>query len=222
VALLREAVKDEDWGKAFAEGRTQCHAQASWSASPERCSLLQMLCGVHGAKRVLEIGSFCGAAALAIAEALPEDGTVVSLEFDRFFVEFGQHYRSRCPAGKKIDVLTGAALESLAILADDVKKGKCLPFDLVVIDADKSHMKTYFDFVFEHGLIIERPVVCVDTTPFKGQIPLRYQRFGMADKMTPVDSGEEHIRAFVKAIMKSEDMVAQQFGGMVVAQRPRN
>jgi caffeoyl-CoA O-methyltransferase len=221
VELLREAVEVEDWGKAFAEGRAQCHAKASWNASRERCSFLQMLCGIHSAKAVLEIGSFCGTAALAIALALPEDGSVVSLEFDPYFVEFSQRYRSQCAAGKKIKTMTGPALDSLATLAEEVKSGSRAPFDIAVIDADKSHMKEYFDFVVETGLVTAHPVLCVDTTPFKGQIPLRYQRYGLADKASPVDSGEQHIVAFAKAIKGSQDFVAHEFGGMVVVQKPR-
>lgn len=221
VELLREAVEVEDWGKAYAEGRAQCHAKASWNASRERCSFLQMLVGVHDAKAVLEIGSFCGAAALSVALALPDDGTVVSLEFDPYFVEFSQRYRSQCPAGKKIKTMTGPALDSLAALADEVKNGGRAPFDLVVIDADKSHMKDYFDFILASGLVSARPIICVDTTPFKGQIPLRYQRYGMADKVSPVDSGEQHIVAFAKAIKESQDFIAHELGGMVVVQRPR-
>lgn len=221
VAQLREAVEVEDWGKAYAEGRATCHAQASWNASQERCSFLQMLCGVHGAKAVLEVGSFCGTAALSIALALPEDGTVVSLEFDPYFVEFSQRYRSQCPAGKKMKTMTGPALDSLAALAEEVKAGSRAPFDLAVIDADKSHMKEYFDFILSSGLVSERPVLCVDMTPCKGQIPLRYQRYGMADKVSPVDSGKESIVAFAKAIKESQEFIAHEVSGMVVVQRPR-
>jgi predicted O-methyltransferase YrrM len=221
VSTLREAVEVEDWGKAFAEGRATCHAQASWSASPDRCSFYQMLCGVHGAKAVLEIGSFCGTAALAIALALPDNGSVVSLEFDPYFVEFGQRYTSQSEASRKMKTLTGPALDNLEALADEVKKGSRAPFDIAIIDADKSHMKDYFDFLFEKGLLTERPVVCVDTTPFKGQIPLRYQRFGMADKVTPPDSGEQNIIAFAKAIKEMPGLTASELGGMLVLQKGR-
>lgn len=219
VAVLREAVAVEDWGKAFSEGRALCHAKASWCASAERCSILQSLCVIHGARRVLEIGSFCGAAALALAEALPSDGTVVSLEFDPFFVEFGERYRSKSLVGSKIKTLTGPAIDNLAKVAEEIKEGKRDLFDYVIIDADKSNMQAYFNFLMESKMLTERPLIVVDATAFKGQIPMRYQKFGMADKVAPVDSGEQQIIAFSKAISESPEFVAHEFGGAIVITR---
>lgn len=221
VAVLREAVAVEDWGKAFAEGHALCHAKASWSASAERCSILQGLCTVHGAKRVLEIGSFCGAAALALAETIPADGSVTSLEFDPYFVEFGERYRQKSSHGSNVKTFTGPAIDNLALVAAEIKAGTRAQFDMVVVDADKSNMQAYFDFVLANDMLVKRPLICVDATPFKGQIPARYQKFGMTDKVTAIDSGEQQIGAFAKAIKESPDFIAHEFGGMIVVQRPR-
>lgn len=60
-----------------------------------------------GAKRVLEIGTFTGYAALACAEVLPEDGTVTSIEHDPFLEKIAKEFFSRSPHGKKITVKIG-------------------------------------------------------------------------------------------------------------------
>ncbi|CAE8693654.1 unnamed protein product [Polarella glacialis] len=62
-----------------------------WSANEQRCGLLQTLCAVSGARRVLEIGQFCGVAMLAIAE-------VVTLEIDPFLADFGKQATRRVAA----------------------------------------------------------------------------------------------------------------------------
>jgi caffeoyl-CoA O-methyltransferase len=59
------------------------------------------------AKRVLEIGMFTGYAALACAEALPDDGTVTTLEFDPFLEGVAKEFFSKSPHGKKINIRIG-------------------------------------------------------------------------------------------------------------------
>jgi len=217
LAELREAVAVEDWNRNFAEGKTQCNANANWCASPDRCNMLQSLCRMRGSIRVLEIGSFVGAAALALAEELPEEGEVVSLEFDAFFAEFGQHYRKKSAVGAKIKTIAGPAMESLATLAEEIKDQKRQPFDFVVIDADKSNMQGYFDFIWANAMLSSRPVVCVDMTPFKGQVPLRYARFGMQDQVD-TQSGEEQIDEFRQRVKTCQDYIVHEYGGMLVVQ----
>ena len=59
------------------------------------------------AKRVLEIGMFTGYAALAGAEVLPEDGEVVTCEFDPYLEGVARGFFSRSPHGKKIQIRIG-------------------------------------------------------------------------------------------------------------------
>ena len=59
------------------------------------------------AKKVLELGLFTGCAALAIAEALPEDGIVYSCELLPYCVELARSLVDKSPHGKKIHILTG-------------------------------------------------------------------------------------------------------------------
>jgi caffeoyl-CoA O-methyltransferase len=64
--------------------------------------LLKLLARLVGAQRILEIGTFAGYSALSMAEALPEDGTLVTCDEDPVAIAFAQKYFSESPHGKKI------------------------------------------------------------------------------------------------------------------------
>lgn len=216
---LREAVNQEDWTRLYEEGQAQLQASSYWSASKERCAVLRSLCGTSGARRVLEVGSFVGVAALALAEVLPRDGEVVSLELEPCFVEFGERARLKSLSGHKIHKIVGPALAALHSLAEKAASGAVKPFDMVVVDGDKGNMQEYFNVLWSSpNLLSERAVVCVDTTPFKGQPPVRYVRFGQADRWE-CPSGEEEINALREHVNNSTGFVCHEFGGLMVVQR---
>jgi predicted O-methyltransferase YrrM len=215
---LRKAVQAEDWAGNYAESITKIHMQAEWSAGPERCAMLQAIAATSRASRVLEVGSFCGAAALALAEALPEGAEVLSLELDEYAVDLGKRFQARSPAGHKIKHMVGPADASLKELAETAGDGK--PFDLVVLDADKERMELYFDLLWSTpGLLSEFAVVCVDLTPFKGQPPLRYQKYGFP--YLEEGSGQKAIDALRARLAASPEVAAYEFGQMMVVQRRR-
>jgi caffeoyl-CoA O-methyltransferase len=122
--------------------------------------LLQMLVHATRAVRVLEVGMFTGYSALAMAEAVPDEGVVVACEVDPQVAEIARAGFARSPSGAKVDVRVGPASETLAALRGE-------QFDLVFIDADKVSYHAYFeaalDLLSPHGLI------CVDNTLMQGQ-----------------------------------------------------
>lgn len=219
LAALQKAVQQEDWDGHFAEGRTSIHMQADWSATPQRCALLQSLLASSNGQRVLEVGSFCGAAALAMAEALPPSGSVLSLELDEWVAQFGRRHHIRSPSGDKINRIIGDAKLSLAGLAKKAEAGELDPFDFVLIDADKEGMQQYFNLLWATpGLLSEDAVVCVDLTPFKGQPPLRYVKYGFPYEYEK-HSGQAHIDALQKAVAASPDFVTHRINGLLMVQR---
>jgi len=218
---LRNAVQEEDWAQNYAECITKIHMQAQWSASRERCAMLQMMASTSKAKRVLEIGSFCGAAALALAEALPTVGEVLCLELDEYVVNFARRFQARSPSGHKVRHMVGPAMASLQQLADAVAAGKCQPFDLVVVDADKECMNQYFNQLWSTpGMLSKDAVVCVDLTPFKGQPPLRYLKYGFPYQYE-AESGQKAIETLRSRVIASPRFVAHEFGQMLIVQEKR-
>lgn len=100
-------------------------------------SFLRFLAKISCAKTVLEIGTFTGYSALAMAEGLPANGRVVTCDIDPKNTQIAKEYWAQSPHGKKIRLEIGPALETLKKL-----KG---PFDLVFIDADKVNYIRYWE-----------------------------------------------------------------------------
>lgn len=123
--------------------------QHSMLTGPVAGRLLELLVWVGQPKRVLEIGTFSGHSALAMAAALPADGRLDACELRPERAEFAQSWFDRSPHGSKITLHVGPALESIAKLDGE--------FDFVFIDADKPGYVGYYEAVLPrlspHGLI---------------------------------------------------------------------
>jgi len=102
-------------------------------------ALIRLLVGLTGARRVLEIGLFTGYSALTMAEALPDDGRVVSCEIKEANAAVAREFIARSPHGRKIEIRLGPALDTLGTLDDE--------FDLVFMDADKESYARYYEAV---------------------------------------------------------------------------
>jgi len=216
---IREAVQDEDWAGNFSEGLTKIHMRAEWSASEERCSFLAVLLGATQARKVLEIGSFCGVGTLALAEALPSDGEVLGLELDQFVVNFGKRFQMKSSASTKIQHVVGPAQDALEKLAKQAATASFRPFDVAIVDADKENMQNYLRVLLDTpGLLSGSAVVCVDMTPFKGQPPLRYEKFRFPYRCE-ANSGQAEIDAVRLAVKQQADLTSYEFGGLLIIYR---
>ena len=122
--------------------------------------LLKMLARLAGAKRILEIGTFAGYSALSMAEALPEEGELVTCEMDPEAIFVAKKYFGLSPHGKKITLMEGPALDSL-------KKVSGL-FDMAFIDADKENYSNYYDSIFP--LIRPGGLMAIDNVLWSGRV----------------------------------------------------
>eukprot|EP00418_Pyrodinium_bahamense_P006163 CAMPEP_0179022068 /NCGR_PEP_ID=MMETSP0796-20121207/6215_1 /TAXON_ID=73915 /ORGANISM="Pyrodinium bahamense, Strain pbaha01" /LENGTH=308 /DNA_ID=CAMNT_0020717919 /DNA_START=65 /DNA_END=991 /DNA_ORIENTATION=+ len=217
---LRQAVNETDWSGLFAEGKISCQMQPAWSASEDRCNALGCFCHMLNAQRVLEIGAFCGAASMSMAEVLPSGGEVVSLDIDPFpFQEVGREFKAASPHFSKVRFIAGPASQSLESLVAERRASPGRPFDLVVIDADKAGLRGYFDMVSTTpGMLSGQASICVDVTPFKGTPPERYVKYGQADRWIE-NSGQEEIDAFRSYVQASPEFVTFELAGMLVVRR---
>jgi len=108
------------------------------SSGPIGLRFLQMLVRLTGARRVLEIGTFIGLSAMAMARAMPEDGRVLTIEkFDQFAAIAQRNFARNGLAGK-IRLLEGDAFEVIGGLPQDEM------FDLIFIDGNKERYAEYF------------------------------------------------------------------------------
>lgn len=101
--------------------------------------LLSVLVAISGAHRILEVGTFTGYSALCMAEAMPADGHVITLELRADHAAKAAEHIELAGLGERITVMQGPALDSLARLEG--------PFDMAFIDADKAGYPAYYDAV---------------------------------------------------------------------------
>jgi caffeoyl-CoA O-methyltransferase len=123
-------------------------------------TFLRLLVRLVGARRVLEVGMFTGYSALMMAEALPEDGELITCEVNPKAQAMAQRYFDQSPHGHKIQVRLGPALETL--------KGLAPPFDLAFIDADKENYPNYYQRCLE--LLRPGGVIAADNVLWSGRV----------------------------------------------------
>lgn len=113
---------------------------------------LKMQCQIKGAKRCLDIGTFTGMSALAMAEGIPDDGKVVTLECGENIAKVAQKIFDASSVSNKIEMIVGQAAEAMKQMVD---QGQL--FDLIFIDADKENYIEYYELslkLLEKGGII--------------------------------------------------------------------
>jgi caffeoyl-CoA O-methyltransferase len=120
--------------------------------SPAAARLLELLAWSLQARRVLEIGTYTGHSALAMAAGMAHDGELITLELDPDRARFAREHIDATPYADRIEIRVGPALDTLATLEG--------PFDLVFIDADKDGYRDYFHAV--RPLLADRGVIVFD------------------------------------------------------------
>lgn len=164
--------------------------------------LLEALIVAGGARHVLEIGTFTGFGALAMAAALGPEGRLTTLEVDQEAAAAARRHIEASPYAERIELIVNDALVSL-----DRLEG---PFDLVYIDAWKSDYPAYYDAVLPK--LAERGVIVADNL-FRG---------GQALDPAATDEGTAGIREFARRVQEDErvDNVLLTVGdGMMLAWR---
>lgn len=127
---------------------------------PVEGRLLELLVFASGARRILELGTFTGYSALAMAAALPEDGWIDTCDVEPAHTDVARRYWERSPHGAKIRLHLGPALETIARLEGD--------FDLVFVDADKPNYDNYYEAVLPR--LSERGLIVIDNTLWSGRV----------------------------------------------------
>jgi len=121
--------------------------------------LLNLLARIHGARRILEVGTLGGYSTIWLGRALPADGSLVTLELDPGRAAVAERNVAAAGLGGIVEVRVGAAAESLAQLVSEGAE----PFDLAFIDADKAGTPEYFARALElcrpGGVIVADNVV---------------------------------------------------------------
>jgi predicted O-methyltransferase YrrM len=134
------------------------------NVAPNQGKLLWMLAKIHGARKILEIGTLGGYSTIWLAGALPRDGKLVTLEVDAKHVEVARANIARAGFAEQVDLRLGRAVDSLAKI--EAEGGG--PFDFIFIDADKPSTPDYFRWALK--LARKGSVIIVDNVVRDGKV----------------------------------------------------
>jgi predicted O-methyltransferase YrrM len=162
--------------------------------------LLKMFCRMIRPRRILEIGTYTAYATLCMAEGLPDDALIHTVEINDEMEPFIRPYLEQSPDKEKIRVHWGDVADVLPVLGEE--------FDLVYIDGDKRAYCTYYDLVFP----FVRPggFILADNTLWSGKV---------TDEPVSSDGQTKGIRAFnekIKADSRVEKVMIPLRDGLTV------
>jgi predicted O-methyltransferase YrrM len=136
----------------------------SIDVSAPQGKLIHLLARMTGARQALEIGTLGGYSTIWLASALPDDGRLITLERNARHAEVARKNVARAGLSGKVEIRTGAALETLPKIAAEGLG----PFDFVFIDADKVSNAAYLEW----ALRLSRPgtAIVVDNVVRDGEV----------------------------------------------------
>jgi predicted O-methyltransferase YrrM len=131
------------------------------AVSPQQGKFLSLLAAATGARRILEIGTLGGFSTIWLARGAGPDGRVTTLEYEPKHAEVARANIERAGLGDRVEVLVGAALDTLPSVTGG-------PFDLVFVDADKENNPGYLEWAVK----LTRPgsIILVDNVIREGAI----------------------------------------------------
>ncbi len=144
---------------------TQRMPRSGMQIGAEQGALMQVLVRVMGARRCLEIGTFTGYSALAVALALPTGGRIVCCDVSEEWTAIARRFWNRAGVARKIDLRIAPALNTLDALLREGKAGK---FDFAFIDADKANYLNYYERCLK--LVRRGGLIAVDNTLWGGSV----------------------------------------------------
>ncbi|MBX3709769.1 MAG: class I SAM-dependent methyltransferase [Gammaproteobacteria bacterium] len=186
--LLKVSLRENTVLKKLRE-ETHKLSQYVMQISPEQGQLMALLIELLGAKKTLDIGTFTGYSALAVALALPSNGKVVACDINVEWTNMAKQFWAMAGMAEKIELHLAPALTTLQKLIDH---GEAETFDFAFIDADKNNYVHYY----EAALTLLRPggLVAIDNVLWSGEVA----------NLANQDKDTNSIRALNEFIFKDE------------------
>ena len=138
---------------------------AMMQISPEQGAFMQLIVKLLGVRRALEVGTFTGYSALAVAEAMPADGRLIACDVSAEWTAIGKRHWLAAGVADKIDLRLGPAVATLDQLLSAGQSGL---FDFAFIDADKSNYDNYYERALK--LLRVGGLIGVDNTLWSGAV----------------------------------------------------
>ncbi len=188
--LIANTLRETDLQRQLrAETAAVFGGSASMQIAPEQGQFMALMARLLGARLALEIGTFTGYSALAVAQALPPDGRLIACDVNPDWTAIGRRYWAEAGIADRIDLRLGNAVETLAALRSAPEAGR---IDLAFIDADKTNYRRYY----EDCLALVRPggLIMIDNVLWGGSV---------AD-LSVTDADTEAIRALNSVLHADE------------------
>jgi predicted O-methyltransferase YrrM len=138
--------------------------EAQMQVAPEQGQFLHLLVHLTGARRVLEVGTFTGYSALWMAQALPEDGRLVTCDISEEWTTIARRYWEEAGVAERIDLRLAPASQTLDALLEE-ERGH---YDIAFIDADKTGYETYYETCLK--LLRGGGLAVIDNTLWSGRV----------------------------------------------------
>jgi len=145
--------------------------EAGMQIGPDQGALLALLARAIGARRAIEIGTFTGYSALAVAAALPADGKLVCCDKSKEWTAIARRYWEEAGVAKRIELKLGPGLKTLEALREEYGPGS---FDFAFIDADKSGYDAYYEACL--ALLRSGGLIALDNMLWSGNVAKRTVR----------------------------------------------
>ena len=158
--LVRHSRQDEVLARVARE--TAELPQAIMMTTPDEAALLTMLARLTGARRALEVGTFTGYGAIAIARGLAPGGRLTCLEVREDFAEIARRNVASAGLAERIDVVVGLADESLRAMPEEPS------FDFVYLDADKTTYPAYYELIVPR--LVQGGLLLIDNVLLRGAV----------------------------------------------------
>lgn len=130
--------------------------------APEQGEFLTMLTELVGARFAVEVGTFTGYSALAIARGLAPGGRLLCCDVSHEWTSIAREHWELAGVADRIDLRVAPAIETLRALPSDVE------VDLAFIDADKPGYVDYYEELLAR--LSPTGVMCVDNTLWSGAV----------------------------------------------------
>ena len=180
--LLAHRSPDDHVVRELREETAKLGDWAVMQIAPDQATFLRLLVAATGARRAVEVGTFTGLSALAVARGLPADGRLLCLDVSEEWTKVARAAWKKAGVDGKIDLRIGPAADTLRGLPLEPQ------FDFAFIDADKKSYEVYWDEIVKRL----RPggLIAVDNVLWEGEV------------VRPEEQGQD-----VVAIRKFNDMV---------------
>lgn len=157
-------------------------------------SILASIIRLGRVKTILELGTFTGYSALAMAEHLPPDGKLITIDRNPDTTKIAAEYWAKSPHGNKIQQILKAGLDALAEINEK--------FDLIFIDADKNNYSNYLEWALNH--LTPNGIIISDNTLWKGQV-LTHGLDKQTDSIRAHNDKAKNLAGYTKTLLPIRD-----------------